>query len=195
MTDRLSPRRRRLRITGGALFILATLSFCLGTVIYFKTRPAQYRPDEQPSDITSELARHLPPDAPKPKFSEVTREAGLAAFRNFAGNRTSQLPEDMGPGLAWGDFNNDGYDDLFLVSAGGALNLPTEKLLPCELYQNLGDGTFRKIEGFPETRIHGMAAAWGDYDGDGYLDLIVTGYNALLLFHNEGGTGKFVRDT
>jgi len=101
----------------------------------------------------------------------------------------------MGPGVAWGDFNNDGYDDLFLVSAGGALNLPAEKLLPSELYENLGNGTFRKVEGFPETRIHGMAAAWGDYDGDGYLDLIVTGFNTLLLFHNEGGTGKFVRDT
>jgi len=191
----LSPRRRRLRVTAAALSVLAVLAVCLGVVIYFKTRPAQYRPDEQSSDITSELARGLPTDAPKPQFSDVTREAGLAAFRNFAGNRTSQLPEDMGPGVAWGDFNNDGYDDLFLVSAGGSLNLPPEKLLPCELYENLGDGTFRKVEGFPDTRIHGMAAAWGDYDGDGFLDLIVTGYNALLLFHNEGGTGKFTRDT
>jgi len=101
----------------------------------------------------------------------------------------------MGAGVAWGDFNNDGFEDVFLVSAGGPLNAPPADLAPCELYENLGDGTFRKVEGFPETRIHGMSAAWADYDGDGYLDLIVTGYNALLLFHNEGGTGRFVRDT
>jgi Tfp pilus assembly protein PilF len=101
----------------------------------------------------------------------------------------------MGAGVAWGDFNNDGFDDVFLVSPGGPLTAPAEQLAPCELYENLGNGTFRKVEGFPETRIHGMGAAWADYDGDGYLDLIVTGYNTLLLFHNEGGTGKFVRDT
>jgi tetratricopeptide (TPR) repeat protein len=130
-----------------------------------------------------------------PRFRDVTHEAGLAGFRTFLGNRTSQLPEDMGAGVAWGDFNNDGFDDVFLVSAGGPLNAATEQLAHCELYENLGNGTFRKVEGFPETRIHGMAAAWADYDGDGYLDLILTGYNATLLFHNEGGTGKFVRDT
>jgi hypothetical protein len=124
----------------------------------------------------------------------VTQSAGLAAFRAFAGDRTSQLPEDMGPGAAWGDFDNDGDDDLFLVSAGGPLNVPSEKLLPCELYENLGNGAFRKVVKFPDVRIHGMGAAWGDYDGDGYLDLAVSGYNALLLFHNESGTGRFVRD-
>lgn len=166
-----------------------------GIVLYIRTRPAPYRPDEKPADITSDLARSLPKDAPKPKFTDVTAAAGLASFRTFSGNRTSQLPEDMGAGVAWGDFNNDGLEDVFLVSAGGPLTAPTDKLAPCELYENLGNGTFRKVEGFPETRIHGMGAAWGDYDGDGYLDLIVTGYNALLLFHNEGGTGKFTRDT
>jgi tetratricopeptide (TPR) repeat protein len=171
------------------------LSLGLGFLLYWTSRPKQYRPDEKDADITSSLSRSLPKGAPMPRFRDVTRQAGLAAFRTFIGNRTSQLPEDMGAGVAWGDFNNDGLDDVFLVSAGGPLNAPTEKLAPCELYENLGNGTFRKVEGFPETRIHGMAAAWADYDGDGYLDLILTGYNTTLLFHNEGGTGKFVLDT
>ena len=174
---------------------MTVLGLGLGFLIYWKTRPKQYRPDEQEADITSSLSRSLPKGAPRPRFRDVTRQAGLAAFRTFTGNRTSQLPEDMGSGVAWGDFNNDGCEDVFLVSAGGPLNVPQDKLAPCELYENLGDGTFRKVEGFPETRIHGMAAAWADYDGDGYLDLILTGYNTTLLFHNEGGTGKFVRDT
>jgi tetratricopeptide (TPR) repeat protein len=167
----------------------------LGILGYYFGRPKQYRPDEKMADITSSLARNLPKEAPKPALTEVTRQAGLGSFRTFVGARSSQLPEDMGAGVAWGDFNNDGFDDVFLVSAGGPLNVPPEQLAACELYENLGNGTFRKVEGFPETRIHGMSAAWADYDGDGYLDLIVTGYNTLLLFHNEGGTGKFVRDT
>jgi tetratricopeptide (TPR) repeat protein len=183
-----------LRWTIAVLLIVGALGSALGWLAYYRGRPVRYRPDEKLADITSDLARNLPNEAPKPAFTDVTREAGLASFHTFAGARTSQLPEDMGAGVAWGDFNNDGLDDVFLVSAGGPLNAPTEKLAPCELYENLGNGTFRKVEGFPETRIHGMAAAWADYDGDGYLDLIVTGYNTLLLFHNEGGTGKFVRD-
>jgi hypothetical protein len=190
----LSPRRRRLRVTAAILALAFLAGAAAGLTLYLKSRPRQYRPDETSEDITSSLARSLPPDAPKPKFTDVTREAGLADFRNFAGDRTSQLPEDMGPGLAWGDFNNDGLDDLLVVSAGGALNLPEDQLLPCALYENLGNGKFRKVEGFPELRIHGMAAAWGDYDGDGYLDVVITGYNTLILLHNEGGTGKFTRD-
>ncbi len=190
----LSPRRRRVRITVAVISILALIGAALGAFLYFRTRPAQYRPDEQTADITSSLARNLPPDAPKPTFTDVTRAAGLASFRTFVGDRTSQMPEDVGPGAAWGDFDNDGDDDLFLAGAGGALNLSAEKLAPCQLYENLGNGAFREVEGFPETRIHGMGAAWGDFDGDGFLDLAVSGYHALLLFHNEAGTGRFVRD-
>lgn len=195
--QRLSPRRRRLRWTLGILCLAVIGGTAIGVVIYLKTRPTQYRPDEQSADITSDLARNLPADAPKPRFTDVTSAAGLGEFRNFTGPRTGEMPEDIGPGLAWGDFDNDGDDDLFLVSVGGALNLPENQLQPCALFENLGDGTFRRVTAFPELRIHGNGAAWGDYDGDGFLDLVVSGYNALRLFHNEpaeGGGRKFVRD-
>ncbi len=197
MSDSLSPRRRRLRSTVATLAVLAFAGIAAGTAIYLKSRPTQYRPDEQSADITSELARNLPPDAPKPRFTDATRAAGLGAFRNFAGQRSSEMPEDIGPGLAWGDFDNDGDDDLFLVSVGGTMSLPESQLLSCALYENLGDGKFRPFRNFPETRVHGTGAAWGDYDGDGFLDLVVSGYNMLRLFHNEpaeGGGRRFVRD-
>ncbi len=190
----LSPRRRRLRWTAGIVSFVAVAGMCVGVVYYLQHRPKLYRPDEKLNDITSDLSKNLPPEAPRLKFADVTEAAGLGGFRSFAGERTSQIPEDMGPGAAWGDFNNDGLEDLFIVSAGGPLGAPDDKLAPCQLYQNLGDGKFRLVQDFPTTRIHGMGAAWGDYDSDGFLDLVVTGYNALLLFHNEQGTGKFVRD-
>ena len=138
----LSPRRRRLRQTIGVLIAVGLVGFAAGLVAYYRGGPEQYRPDEKLADITSSLARNLPKGAPKPAFTDVTRQAGLASFRTFAGARTSQLPEDMGAGVAWGDFNNDGFDDVFLVSAGGPLNAPDDKLAPCELYENLGNGTF-----------------------------------------------------
>jgi hypothetical protein len=98
----------------------------------------------------------------------------------------------MGSGVAWGDFDNDGLDDLFVVSGGGSLDLPDSQLAPSVLYRNLGDGRFEKVKGFPELRIRGMAAAWGDYNNDGWLDLVVTGYDTILLFRNDHG--HLVRD-
>ncbi len=152
--------------------------------LYMTRKPVEYRPGEEMSDITSALVRNLPPDAPDPRFVDVTEDAGLGGFVSFVGERSSQLPEDMGAGLAWGDYDNDGDPDLFVVAGGGTLKLSPAEKAPSLLYENQGDGTFQVVESFPDTRIQGMGAAWGDYDGDGRLDLAVSGYNALLLFHN-----------
>lgn len=190
----LSPRRRRLRWTATTLLVALLACTAITWDAWRRSRPTPYRPDEQPDEITSQLNQTLPNGAPKPNLHDVTQQAGLANFQNFTGNRTSQLPEDMGPGLAWGDFDNDGDDDLFLVSAGGALNQPNESLQPCALMENLGNGRFLRVDTFPELRVRGMGAAWGDADGDGFLDLVVTGYNLLLLLHNQDGTGHFEPD-
>ncbi|MBI3697780.1 MAG: VCBS repeat-containing protein [Acidobacteria bacterium] len=187
-----SRRRRRVIWTLALLGVTALAGTAAGVWWRRAHRPEVYRPGEENPEITRTLARGLPPDAPKPRFTDVTVEAGLGEFRTFRGERTSQLPEDMGSGAAWGDFDNDGDDDLFLVSAGGPLNAPAAERAPSLLYENLGNGTFRRVESFPDTRILGMAAAWGDYNNDGWLDLVVTGSNTLLLFRNE--RGRFVRD-
>ncbi len=185
-------RKRRLRRVAWALAGVALAALLIGIGIYRATRPEVRRPGEKLDDITERLSRGLPEDAPEPLFTDVTDEAGLGEFVSFVGQRSSQLPEDMGSGVAWGDFDNDGDDDAFLVSAGGALTLSPEEWATSQLYENLGDGSFRKVEAFPDLRISGMAASWGDYNDDGWLDLVVTGYQSLLLFRNE--EGRFVRD-
>ena len=86
----------------------------------------------------------LPTGAPEPLFTDVTKAAGLGSFHQFDGPRSSQLQEDMGSGVAWGDFDNDGLDDLFVVSGGGSLDLPDSQLAPSMLYRNLGDGRFER---------------------------------------------------
>lgn len=187
-----SPRKRKIRLTAAILAGATLLGIAIGAASWWLTRPPQYAPGEESEDVSSELTRKLPGAAPKPQFADVTEASGLGQFRNFAGSRTSQLPEDTGPGLAWGDFDNDGDEDLFLVSAGGDLGLPDDRLLPPELHENLGDGTFRKFSAFPEIRIRGMGAAWADADNDGDLDLALSAYNGLFLFRNEGS--RFVKD-
>ena len=185
-------RKRRLRRVAWVLIGVALAALSIGVAIYYATRPEVRRPGEKLDDITERLSRGLPEDAPEPLFTDVTAEAGLGEFVSFVGQRSSQLPEDMGSGVAWGDFDNDGDDDAFLVSAGGALTLSPDQWAPSQLYENLGDGTFRQNEAFPELRISGMAASWGDYNDDGWPDLVVTGYQSLLLFRNV--EGRLVRD-
>lgn len=148
--------------------------------------PAAVVPTSRSVDPLLDPGKKLPAGAPAPLFTDVTKGAGLDGFRQFRGARTSQLPEDMGSGVVWGDFDNDGLEDLFVVSGGGALNTPESQLAPSILYRNLGSGRFERVKGFPELRIHGMAAAWGDYDNDGRLDLLVTSYERIYLFHNNG---------
>lgn len=188
----LSRRQRRVRWTVAFVLTAALGGGGFAYRLYRAERPAAYRPGEEDPDVTRTLARGIPPDAPAPRFVDVTREAGLDGFRSFAGARSSQLPEDMGSGAAWGDFDNDGDEDLFLVSAGGSLDLPPAGKAASELHENHGDGTFRRVADFPDTRILGMGASWGDYNGDGWLDLVVSGFNSLLLFRND--RGRFVRD-
>ena len=214
---KFSRRMRRVTWTASTLFLFAVIGAVVTWRIRKENAPEEYTPGEASKDITSVLdrstpaatspaaqpvkkvalsrtvnpladpGRPLPRGAPEPRFTDVTKSAGLASFRQFQGPRSSQLPEDMGSGVAWGDFDNDGLDDLFVVSGGGSLNLPEAQLAPSVLYRNLGDGRFEKVKDFPELRIRGMAAAWGDYDNDGWLDLVVTGYDTIALFHNDHG--------
>jgi len=208
--------------TASTLVALVLIAALVAWRIRKDSEPEEYKPGEASSDVTTTISdqaarkavpaagptrvsdasrttdalrspgRKLPPGAPEPRFTDVTKLAGLSAFRQFQGGRTSQLPEDMGSGVAWGDFDNDGFDDLFVASGGGPLDLPPEQRAPSILYRNLGDGRFEKVQDFPDTRILGMGAAWADYNNDGWLDLVVTGYDTILLFRNDHG--HLVRD-
>jgi tetratricopeptide (TPR) repeat protein len=192
-----SKRVNRIRIT--AILSIVVFASALAVWYLYRTHAVEheYRPGETVAGVTRDLDRSdatgkLPEGAPEPRFEDVTQSAGLAGFRSFAGNRTSQLPEDMGGGIAWGDFDNDGDDDLFVVSAGGPLDANKAEFAPSMLFENRGDGTFRPHAGFPELRTRGMGAAWADVDNDGWLDLVVSGYRTLLLFRNR--QGEFHRD-
>ena len=153
------------------------------------------RPRQQ---IFNSEARALPTDHPNVIFTDVTRQAGID-FVHSAGVRTHQLPEDMGSGAAWGDYDNDGCPDLYLVNQPGPWGQPVGPNSPTSrLYHNNGDGTFADVTdraGVANRGGFGMGAAWGDYDNDGLLDLYVTNYGRSVLYHNNGdGTFTDVTD-
>jgi len=191
----LNRRRRRLALTAtlAIAFIAVTV-----TVFALRTR-ASYVPGQPVEGLTSDLSRSLPRDYPRVTFVDVSREAGIT-FQHFSGQRTSQIPEDMGSGVAWGDYDNDGWPDLFLVNLAGPITLSADSLqhspAHCALYHNNGDGTFTDVSARAgvDLRIWGMGAEWGDYDNDGWLDLVVSAYGENVLFHNNGD-GTFTNRT
>ncbi|MFQ5550585.1 MAG: FG-GAP repeat domain-containing protein, partial [Gemmatimonadales bacterium] len=189
LPDVANPRKRRLVMTLGAATMFVVVAAIVTWVFAKPEEP--HRPGEAIEGITRELARSLPPDYPRVEFTDVTAAAGIT-YVHFQGERTVQLPEDMGSGAAWGDYDNDGWLDLFVTNQSGPLTSAESQVASaparCELYHNEGDGRFTETAAATgvDCRGFGMGAAWGDYDNDGWLDLFVTFYGENRFYRNNG---------
>jgi hypothetical protein len=192
---RVATKRKlthRQRLLARTIFLSLAILAVAAAIVFYRRPSARYKPDERAAGITSELERRIPADHPRVTFNETARASGVA-FRHFFKERSTQLPEDMGSGAAWGDYDNDGDEDLFIVNISGPLTLkPAEAAqssATCKLYRNNGDGSFTDVTErarLSALSICGQGAAWGDFDGDGKLDLVVTAYPYLFLFRNNG---------
>jgi hypothetical protein len=129
-------------------------------------------------------------------FRDVTGQAGIHFTHNNGAFGKKWLPETMGPGCAFIDYDNDGYPDILLVNGtdwpghlhGGAT---TPKL-----YHNNHDGTFTDVtrKAGLAVPMFGFGAAVGDYDNDGFDDIFITALGQSHLFHNNGN-GTFTEVT
>jgi len=189
MVKRKTKRKRRLilAIISGSTFIVILLSL----FFYKSEKKKTYIPGEKIEGLTSDLARKIPEEYQKINFSDITNESGIL-FNHFLGERTIQLPEDMGSGVAWGDYDNDGWQDFFIANFSGPLDFSTEELqnsmAHSQLYRNNQDGTFTEVsvQSGVDLRAWANACAWSDYDNDGWLDLFVSCYGKNFLYHNNG---------
>jgi hypothetical protein len=124
-------------------------------------------------------------------LEEVAPERGVD-FRHRSGHRERFLmPESVSAGAGFFDADADGDLDVYLVQSGSLVDAE-ERLPGNQLYENLGDGTFRNITpgSGAEDAGYGMGLACGDYDNDGDTDLYVTNVGPNTLLRNEGG-GRF----
>lgn len=197
MNIRLPKRKRRVVYTSALLIIFLT------TVIAWVWKD---RTDEKSSDrndnseITSRLSRDIPADIPEVNFEDITERAGIQ-FKHFYNVRGKKIAEDMGSGVAWIDYNNDGWDDLFIVNYSAPHEATNEELqnssTTSKLYRNNGDETFTDVSEKTglDLRVRGMGTAWADYNNDGWIDCLVTTFGENHLFRNNGnGTFTEVSD-
>jgi hypothetical protein len=114
-------------------------------------------------------------------------EAGGITFRHFdPATPMHYIQETLGSGLGWIDYNNDGWPDLFCVQDGPIRPEPGPAPT-CKLYRNNGDGTFTDVTeevGLARSGF-GQGCAVGDFDNDGWDDLVVTFQGGIALYHNE----------
>jgi enediyne biosynthesis protein E4 len=132
----------------------------------------------------------MPPGNGAITFSEVQQRVGID-FTHFNSPRNSLIPEDVGSGVGWADFDNDGDEDLYFVNFAAPFLASDEEMARASgnrLYRNDGDGKFTDIT---ETAGVGhvgwdFACLWWDADNDGNLDLTVTHYGGLVHYRNLG---------
>ena len=189
MISKLPRRKRQLVFT--SVFSVGIILIAAAILMVPGSQEPAYQPGETVDGIMADLARSMPEAYTPVTFTDVTEKAGID-FVHFWGQRSSQLPEDMGSGAAWGDYDNDGWPDLYVANLAGPLTLTDEAVRQspahARLYHNNKDGTFTDVSRKAGVAYQGWSngAAWGDYDRDGWLDLVVTTYGPIVLYHNNG---------
>src|SRR6266852_5486324 len=106
-------------------------------------------------------------------FTDVTEKAGLTGM--------PQNHYDMG--VAVGDYDNDGFEDIYVTGYGGNT-----------LYHNNGDGTFTDVSekaGIANPKGKGLGVSFADYDGDGFTDIFVANDSVQCFLYHNNGNGTF----
>jgi hypothetical protein len=165
-------RRSRLFLFPG----IPASAFALVTVVFVQARNAskEPRPTIKPNVI---------------HFEDIAQQVGLTALNSYGGDKHKEfIIESTGNGAIVFDYDNDGWPDIFLPNGSRIAGFPQGQEPTGHLYHNNQNGTFTDV-----TAKSGLArAGWGqggcvgDYDNDGYLDLLVTYWGQNILYHNNG---------
>ena len=126
------------------------------------------------------------------RFTDQTQAAGIHFKHTNGASKQKYLPETMGAGGLFFDYNNDGHLDIYIVNSG-SLNQNVQSLRHADhadvLYRNNGDGTFNDATveaGLQQNHGYGMGCLAADYDNDGDTDLYLTNFGKNQLFRNNG---------
>ncbi|MGY6631040.1 MAG: CRTAC1 family protein [Wenzhouxiangella sp.] len=180
----------------GSLWVLLAIGLLvgLGLLINAWMKPVDVvLDDDAPLALDQLLQREAQPAAPPGRFVDITEQAGIdfVHFNGAFGERL--LPETMGGGVAFLDYNDNGHQDLLFINSTAwpfgpeTLTAPASSLV---LYENDGEGRFRDVTleaGLGGIQLYGMGVAVADITGNGYPDVFVTAVGPNRLFENRGG--------
>ncbi len=156
-------------------------------VVLTREPPAEVVEDADIGGPQQSVSAAAPPPV---QFVDITESAGIDFVHTNGAYGERLLPETMGSGAAFFDFDNDEDPDLLLVNSS---DWPWQgsPSTTAALYRNRGDGTFENITAGSglDVPLYGMGVAVGDYDGDGWRDVYLTAVGGNRLFRNEDGKG------
>jgi hypothetical protein len=180
----MHPASRRPAVRLLLIATLVGLPVLVGVVgVYVAHRRDGNRvPAETPS------TKHGPPPV---GFRDITSEVGIAFIHHNGARGEKRLPESMGSGCAFLDYDNDGRQDLLLINGRDWSDTPDASRRPATLalYRNQGT-TFQDVTRAAglDVAMYGMGVACGDFDNDGWTDIFVSAVGENRLFQNQGGT-------
>jgi enediyne biosynthesis protein E4 len=189
------PKESNDAVIGRAFWWSALGLGVLVLIVLVAWRVLAHRAAERRLHTTELTAPELPRDLarliPAVRFTDVTREAGIDFTHVNGAYGEKLLPETMGGGVAFLDFNNDTAPDLLFVNStywawdSTAAGKPQPTMA---LYWNDGKGRFTDVTAGSglDVSFYGMGAAVGDYDNDGLVDVFITGVGENRLFRNLG---------
>ncbi|HYO91794.1 MAG TPA: VCBS repeat-containing protein, partial [Pyrinomonadaceae bacterium] len=160
-----------------------------------KSSPEEAATEQTSAEQAVTQSAQPTPEQPRPtgpiEFTDVTTQAGIRFKHNSGAFGKKYLPETIGAGGAFLDYDNDGWQDILLVNS---MDWPEQKRAKSfmALYHNNKDGTFTDVTGQAglAVEMYGIGAAVADYDNDGNPDIYITCVGANRLFRNLGN-GKF----
>jgi hypothetical protein len=182
---------RAFRWSALALILL----LAAGATIFLLLKRKAAAPPPKVTEIAAPVTQQFAAaQVPEVKFTDITESAGLTFAHNNGAVGDKLLPETMGGGVAFFDFDGDGDQDLLFVNSTWwpSKSPPGKEPTTAALYENDGKGHFKDVTAGCglDVPIYGMGAAIGDFNNDGLDDALITGVGGNHLFQNLGH-GKF----
>jgi len=166
-----------------ALGLLCGAVYLLSRGVPVEKKVVERAPVEAPRELDQTQA-----EMPSVVFTDISQRAGIDFVHENGAVGDKLLPETMGSGVAFFDYDGDGDADLLFVNSSHWPENPGRSA-PMALYRNDGSGRFANVTAGSglDVSFYGQGVAVGDYDNDGAVDVFLTAVGANHLFHNVGG--------